>query len=531
MKKYIVFMVAICCCWQQPESLQAQGENKTFVDIHVNTSKKPFNSRSTGFNHGLWEPIFHECGIETERSKTVMQNVGFSVPKQSQSHLEALVKGHTRIACLNLSPIEQPFIGTNSVLTDKNKKRTISCVSGVDANQLFLRRKEIDYFKDLVENIHFVERFEHKPYIINGFEYDFSLIRNQKELDLVALDQNKIGMVLTIEGGHALGHSIYINDKITNLKEYRRLVLDNIDRLKGSRSLIDGSEIYLDIPILWISLCKNYGNGLGGNANALSKVQQSIYSKTDGVNNKETQLGVDVIERLISKDKGRRILIDIKHMSLDFRSRYYKSIERSEILGDGIPIVCSHCAISGLPKKNALYKKRDEDSKNNNYYLNHWQQNLSAEDIRKIISSRGLIGITLDKTVLAGQMALTEINETLPSTVQKRKACVKLLLANMLTVVDVVGDARAWDCIAIGSDFDEMLEPLDPYKTAEDLPQLAVDIQRFLERPDAIHDLFSEEDIRELMYDFTPAEITEKIMTLNAYNFIRRNLANINKNE
>lgn len=529
MKNYIIFISAIFGFTSFVSTTQAQGENKTFIDLHVNTSKKPFNSRSIGLKYGLWEPMFHECGREEDRSKTVMQNIGEIVPKQSQSHLEALVKGNTRIVCLNLSPIEQQFIGTNSALTDKNKKKTISCVSGVNANQLFLRRKEIDYFKDLVENINFIEHFENKPYMINGFEYTFSLIRSQKELEEVSNDNSRVGMVLTVEGGHSLGHSIYINDGITDLKEYERLVLENIDRLKGARPLIDGSDIYLDVPILWISLCKNYGNGLGGNANSLSKAQQSIYAKPEGVNAKETKLGVDVIERLISKDRGRRILIDIKHMSLDFRTRYYKSLERSEILGDGIPVICSHCGISGVSKKNSLYKKRDEDSKNNNSYLNYWQQNLSAEDVGKIFLSKGLIGITLDKTVLGGQTALTEINETLPNTVQKRKACIKLLMANILKAIEIVGDVSAWDHIAIGSDFDEMIEPLDAYQTAEDLPQLAVDIQRFLERPEAINDLFSEEKIRELMFDLTPTEITGKIMSLNAYNFISRHISNIDK--
>ena len=529
MKNYSTFIVGTICFILWSTIANGQNENKPFIDIHVNTSKKPFNSRSIGLQYGLWEPMFHECGYEDQRSKTAMQNIGMIVPKQSQSHLEALVKGNTRIACLNLSPIEQPFIGTNSALTDKNKKMTISCVSGVNANQLFLRRKEIDYFKDLVENLNFIERFEDKPYMINGFEYQFSLIRNQKQLEEIAANSDRVGMVLTVEGGHALGHSIYINDKITNLEEYKTLVLENVERLKGSRPLIDGSDIYLDVPILWISLAKSYINGLGGNANSLSKAQQGIYAKADGLNTKETKLGIDVIERLISKEKGRRILIDIKHMSLDFRTRYYKTIERSEILGDGIPVVCSHCGISGLPKKNALYRKRDEDSKNNNYYLNHWQQNLSSEDIGKIYLSKGLIGITLDKTVLGGQTALTQISETLPNTVQKRDACVKLLMANIFTVIQTINDVAAWDHIAIGSDFDEMTEPLDPYQTSEDLPHLAVDIQRFLERPEAINDLFSEEKIRELMFDLTPTEITGKIMSLNAYNFISRHIGTMDK--
>ena len=104
-------------------------------------------------------------------------------------------------------------------------------------------------------------------------------------------------------------------------------------------------------------------------------------------------------------------------------------------------------------------------------------------------------------------------------------------MANMLTVIQVINDESAWDMIAIGSDFDEMYEPLDPYQTSEDLPQLAIDIQRFLERPESIHDLFTEEDIRELMFELSPAEMTTYVMNLHAYNFIRRNIANIHKED
>jgi microsomal dipeptidase-like Zn-dependent dipeptidase len=131
--------------------------------------------------------------------------------------------------------------------------------------------------------------------------------------------------------------------------------------------------------------------------------------------------------------------------------------------------------------------------------------------------------------VLGGQTALTQINETLENTVQKREACVKLLMANILTVVKTLDEAAAWDHIAIGSDFDEMYEPLDAYQTVEDFPQLAVDIQRFLERPQPINDLFSEEEIRRLMFDLTATEITSKIMNLNAYNFISRHINSLDK--
>jgi microsomal dipeptidase-like Zn-dependent dipeptidase len=523
MNKYLTFAIGIVL-FQYTSLVQAQ-DIETFIDIHVNTTKKPFNSRSNGQQIGIWEPFDHECGYNL--SSQVMSNLGNNVPKHSQSHLEALVKGNTRIACLNLSPIEQKLINTNNQLTDKNKQSTVACVAGIDANQLFLRRKEIDYFKDLVENINYVQRYEKKGHYVNGFEYGLELIKNKKHLEDIAADPNRLGLILTVEGGHSLGHSIYIDNDITKLEEYRKFVLQNVDRLKGTLPLSDIQGEYLDVPVLWISLAKTFKNGLGGFSNSLNKAEQNIFDKPEGMNTKETKLGIEVIERLISKDNGRRILIDIKHMSLDFRTRYYKTVERSEILGDAIPIVCSHCAISGMPKRQNIYRKKDDDSKNNNYYLNHWKQNLSKEDIQKIHRSRGLIGIPLDKTVLGGQLALSDIENQLSNTVQLRKACIKLLMANILTVVSTINDPSAWDIISIGSDFDEMRYPLDVYQSSEDLPQLAVDIQRFLERPENIQDLFNEEQIRNLLFDLTPAEITAKIMSENAYEFIKKNIDNV----
>ena len=502
-------------------SSQGQTDINTFADIHFNGSTKPYNSRTSSMGYTIWESIDHECGYE--RSSQVMQAAGRKLPKLAQSNFESLAKGGVRIGCISISPIERQFINSSSFYNEKNKKATVSCVTGIVANQLFLRQREIDYFSDLVNNIQYLKRFENKPYRIGGFQYYYTLIQKKSEVDSVIANPDHIGLVLTVAGGHALGHSIYINEGITSLEEYHDLVIQNVKRLKGLLPFSDNSDEYIQTPILWMSPCKNYENGLGGAANSMTKAQQSVFGKPNDLNEGPSDLGKEVLEMLISKD-GRRILVDIKHMSLKFRRFYYQTVERASILGEQIPIVCSHTGISGLSWQGGLYKKRDDDSKNNNSYLNHWQQNLSEQDIKKIAASRGLIGITLDKTVLGGQLALSEIESTVAGTVQRRKACVKLFLANVLTVIDKVGTPAAWNIIAVGSDFDNMYEPLDPYPSAEYLPDLASDIQEFLERPEDIGSEFPAKKIKELMFNYSAAEITEKIMSLNAVEFIRRNL-------
>ena len=509
--------------------VQAQGDYPAYVDIHFNASLKPFNSRSLGA-YNIWEPIYHECGAG--RSAQAMDLVGNRIFKQSQSNFETMIRGNVRLGCLNISPIEQQLISSD-LLNDKNKRPTISCLTGIVANELFLRRKEIDYFEDLLNNLFYITRFEDRPYFMNGEEYRFNLLRVKSDIDSVLDNPNRLGYALTIQGGHSLGHSIYINEKITNTGEYRTLVLDNVRRLKGLLPLVSGTEDYLDVPILWIALSKTYNNGLGGEATSLNKAQQSFFKKQDGIGDKPSKLGEDVIDLLLSsKGGGRRILIDIKNMSKNFRTYYYEIIKSKTILGDNVPIVASHVGISNLGYNNRLYKSKDTDEKNNNSYLNHWERNLAAEDIEFIYRSNGLIGISLDKTVVAGQLALNEIKNTQPNSIQRRRACVKIFLANVFTVVDVIGNRRAWDLICVGSDYDDMLEPLDPYPTAEFLPELANDIIDFLNRPEDIGDLFSarrrgdenKNDFERLMFDYTPEEIAKKIMYQNARKFIQANL-------
>lgn len=523
MKIWITTFMVCLMSWSVSTESQAQKGVKTFVDIHVNSSLKPFNSRYVSeMEYDIWEPIYHECGAE--RSAQVMQSIGNSVPKQSQSNLEALARGNTRIACISLSPIEQRVISTSNYLNDKNKKETISCLTGIVANQLFLRRKEIDYFSDLIENIQYIKRFEYKTHYVNGFPYSYNVIRTKQEMTEITRDPNRIGLVLTLEGGHILGHSIYINENITDSEEYKELILENVDRLKGALPITNNSDDYLDIPILWMSLAKTFDNGFGGVAVSLNKAQQTVFGKITVANKPQTDIVEGIIDRLLSKEKGRRILIDVKGMSLASRKRYYKKIERGAIMGDQIPVICSHCGVSGNVSKNPLYRKKDDDSKNNNSYLNHWQQNLSEEDIREIYTSGGLLGISLDKSVIAGQLATNEINSTLEGSLQRRKASVKVIMANMLKAVKVINNSKAWSMITIGSDFDAMYEPFEPYSSVEQLADLANDIQQFLEKPEDIHDLFKAEEIRELMYDYSPAEIAEKVMSSNALNFIQRNL-------
>jgi microsomal dipeptidase-like Zn-dependent dipeptidase len=536
MIKYLYF--CFFCLALASSSATAQDEFKTYVDLHVGSITRPFYTQDSidGIKYNLWQNINNECGVD--KSPELIDKLGSLIPRFSQANFEEMARGNVRIFCVALSPIELQFLENNTYLTDKNKRATIACLTGVYAAHLLLRAKEADYFQVLIRQLFFIEKYEGQPYYINGKAYSYKIIRKQADIDSVLNNPYKLGVILTIEGGHALGHSVYINNIAEGTapsgidKEYQDLLSDNIARLKGNLPLAYTNDIYLNSSIFYVTLAKTFPNALGGTSLSFNRNQLNYIARPNGLYEASTSLGYKVIQDLVSEAKGvRKIIIDIQHMSLDFRKHYYDHVSRFSLMGTSLPIIASHTGISGLPWTSPLYKKKDDDSKNTDY-LNHWQQNLGKTDIDEIYSSQGIIGITLDKNVLGGALALNRINTAVPNSNRQRTACLELFLANVFKVIQTVNKKGAWDIVAIGSNFDAMSSPLDAYPTARHLRNLHADIQNFLDNPTAIAEDatgLSIQEINRLKFGYTGIEIADKILWRNSLNFLRKHFKEAQK--
>ena len=110
---------------------------------------------------------------------------------------------------------------------------------------------------------------------------------------------------------------------------------------------------------MYISLCKTFENGMGGQSKSFNREQQYVFGHSPTINQGPSDLGIKVIKKLLSTEEGgRRIFIDIQHMSVEFRKWYFKYLERLRILGTSdIPVIASHAGISGLSWGNSLYLK------------------------------------------------------------------------------------------------------------------------------------------------------------------------------
>ena len=503
-------------------SLIAQ-DKPFYVDFHHVGALKHFYSREI---KGLspWEEIQHDCeGNYSEKHIKIFAEY----PKVTQAHFRLLAEGNVRLSSLSILPIEVRRLKTRFFDTDglmDQGQQTLSCLTGISATKDFVLKDERDYFNsDVIEYLEFIEKYADKRYHIGADSVRYKIIKDPLEIFTLQNQPGTIGIVLSLEGGHALGNSLYIDKGLTDSPEYEKLLLDNVAKIKGRKSLVEGFEKKLDYPVLYIGLSHLFWNGISGQAHTLHPTQEAMYKKIKGFEASITPIGEKVIEKLLSKSDGYRILIDIRQMNIPSRAWYYNYVSEKRQEGDTIPIVSSHSAVSGISWDNPYYlvgdkgKFRDDD-------LNHRPVSLSREDIQAIYESKGLIGLSLSKYELCGGNILAMLKGSQPGSRQERELAVRAILANIFTIVQTIGRKDAWDIISIGSDFDALQIPFTPYQNSASFPDLAKDIEEFLSDPGPIFSLFSETQVRTYMFDYTPKALTQKIMGLNALYFTAEHL-------
>ena len=435
-----------------------------------------------------------------------------AVPRTSQAHLEGLQRGNVRLVCCALVPLERKMLTPNFINAKKKGDATMECLAGFDVTHDWatFMANEVDYYQNLTENLTYIAQYEGIQHNINGRAYSFEVARSAAHLTAILKDTSKIAMVLTVEGGHSLAHSLELND-VSGTDAFRTTVLNNTLQLKNAT-----------LPIYSLNINHFFWNGLCGHARTLSGAQTVLMPQKEGVNLGFTALGKEVVALLLDDKKGRRILIDLKHTSLLGRKWYYNYIKKRRAVGDNIPIICSHTGISGVSWNSLQYNQRDGAKKNKQSYLNTWTINLSDEDVQHIHDSGGLIGIMLDKYKLVGSLGVATYRKAIVGSNERRQAYVKAIWANFFAAVSAVNRRSAWDILCFGSDFDGMITPYETYAKASDTPDLANDLLQFLQSPTDIDTLFTHKELKRLMFGLSPNEIMKKIMQTNQYECLQR---------
>lgn len=205
-------------------------------------------------------------------------------------------------------------------------------------------------------------------------------------------DLNTLHIIPSIEGGH----SIYPDDKDMTEQEVEDNILEFIEGLQNGN---------LPRP-LYLTLVHLAPNKIANHCFAIKLVKKGKFIPLgDGIK----PLGMKIIEKCYDNDPKRRILIDIKHLSLKSRQQFYR--HRADN-GVTFPLIASHVAPAGCSWNNmpicrirdrahdrkVIYKKQ-RGLLSNTVYL-PTSINLYDEDIQQVIDSNGILGVIIDQRVL-----------------------------------------------------------------------------------------------------------------------------------
>lgn len=505
------------------------------TDIHAHISLKPYNMHYPSFiypNVNLWEEYTADAGNIYKWTRHVRKAA--DVPPFTSSNLNDLAKGNVRLVFASICPIQWEFTKLSSTMRlfsfNKSKlNNMIAYYAGASSPKVeAIRQQHLDYFQDLLGELALWKRGNGQP--APDGKHTYYIAHDFADAQKILEQPNAIAVVLNIEGAHGLGCGTPKTKKMAaeSPQGLCQNVLQNIQQLKQQ-----------PFPIFSITFANHYYNQLCGQTRTHSGVLSiAAHSEREGQTEGITPLGYRVLEELLSDKNGRRILIDVKHMSVRARLDYYEWLKKN--YADSIPILYSHGAVNGLPKmlddfkwdeKKQTWKFiADRKKDNRKSYLNQWSVNLYDDEIRLINRTQGLIGIMLEDIRIGGKESLKDMKRTMEGSAQHRDEFLKVLMANVFHIVKTVGNKSAWDNIAIGSDFDGAISPMARYEDASRFVELRRDLEEFLTNIEEYKLIISKDDylfdnaeMVALFYGYSPQAIVDKLLAQNTVRFLANN--------
>lgn len=452
------------------------------VDIHCHPSLKPygksFNLHPAGQNssnpkeeNSLWH--YNPPGVADK----LLNYIG-GLTKFSQANASSLAYGDVKVICTALYPLESGFVktklGTN-IIGDTLQ----NFVTGIGKNRIDYLQQITDYFEDVEREYNYYVQL-HNVAVEGPMKY--IIARNYSDIE--AADENTICIVITIEGLHVL-----------NTTAPDEQVLANVDKLKA-----------WTYKPFFVTVAHHFWNRLCGHASSLSGIVGSVTDQSENINTGITELGWKVIDKLLNNEN--RILIDIKHMSALSRQQYLATYPQ-------VPVIMSHGAANGWRNMN----EHVVDLKDTGYKLLQEDINFYDDEIVIMAKSNGIIGLQLDERRIAGAATLSDTPHSLfrNKIMHYRSALLWNQVQHIAELLDK-NDLFSWDNMAIGSDFDGLIDPLNAFWTAEEIPFLS----DFLERHAYNYMETRGKQVLKPFNQVSANEIVSRIFSDNALRFMKQ---------
>ena len=293
--------------------------------------------------------------------------------------------------------------------------------------------------------------------------------------------------------------------------------------------------------------------------------------------------GKRVVAKLLNNTNSsgaavRRILIDTKHMSPQSRADYYQILDGLKQFQQlTLPIVVSHSAVSG--RFNLLDTITHNDSPTGDFDLRPGEAdstryfyggviNLFDDEIQRVVDSDGIIGLMIDERRIMGReippeagMNMDRFNfvarqnraemarwtdarnahawgemdtptytariagieqDMVPLLQELRPAYLSVVLRQLFHIAALTNN-RGWDHVALGTDYDGVINPIDVYRQSSDMRTLEHDLVQFWKDrqndPDAaIRTLYT----AQIPVGSTPELLVKKVLLENGMAFLKK---------
>jgi hypothetical protein len=467
------------------------------IDIHSHATLKPYgnsfypnqNPKLDRDSACIWTQD-KEHNLDTKHENLV------GISRYRQSDFKSNINGQIKIVMISLYPPEIGFFKTRPNFPDRLERLIGQYASlfGYDRIDYLMDKGPIpyNYFDDLNKEYQYLKLLDNQKAF--GGSHIYNLISNATQLNTVS----NLLVIPTIEGAH-----VFCNGTdVKNPENWK-----NLDqRVKEVKAW--------DHPPIFITLAHHFYNGLCTHAESLTGMIGKLLDQSYGMRIEGkpfsdhekaiSPFGYQLIDLLLKKDNGRRILIDVKHMSIEARKAYYKHLD-DKYKNDNIPIICSHGAVD-------------------RFY--NYDINMNCEmDIKRIYQSNGLIGLEMDQRILGynHNRFIKWIKAPFRRKSKNEFIQAGYFWQNLIEIAEYAYQNGfkddPWKCICSGSDFDGIINPLNDYRSTEKLP----DLYRYLIEYLNIYWQNNNSIIQKNHNGWNSENVIYRIMYKNAYEFIERN--------
>jgi microsomal dipeptidase-like Zn-dependent dipeptidase len=426
-----------------------------FVDIHCHPNLKTF-----GHSFNVSSESDPRCNLWHHQPLTparrLVKNIS-GISAYSQADFTAMSSGNVKLAFVSMYPFEKGFF-INLTGRGKISAFTSDLITGIGYNRIRHLQKHLDYFHDLKMEYEFIKNGQRSS-SVNGANRSWTFISTARELEEVIADQNRLGVVLSIEGAHVFNTGLAAFGRKADPDE----VVEIIQAVKQ-----------WEHPPVYITFAHNFYNDLCGHAQSL-EVLGPVVNQKKGLNEGFTELGINTLHELISNENGAPILIDVKHMSLKSRKQCFDILRSDYGTAHWLPVIVSHGGVTGRKSCGETTIPGAE------YLFYNAGINFYDEELITISKSGGLFAIQLDTRRLACKSFLRKA----PFLAAQKKVspAAVLVWSQIQHIVEVLDRALlpAWDMICIGSDFDGSVNPPDGCIGSMDFSKLGMELLKLLE--------------------------------------------------